>query len=112
MTARLIDPAFLNEVTGLQMYTSFTYLIDLWVEKARLAEGHPFDASADIHHTVLGAAWAACFGANSSSDITRAQIKACSVLQSLELQGNIDQLVQYTKGFNPSSDESNYDSWR
>lgn len=51
----LMAPAFLLGVAGPQIYTAMSELMDLWEEKARLAQGHPFEASGDLYHAALDA---------------------------------------------------------
>lgn len=57
-----MSPAFLNNVAGPQMWTTMQSLISLWRQKARLAQGRPFSAQADIQKGALDIVWAATFG--------------------------------------------------
>lgn len=102
----LMTPAFLHGVAGPQIYTAFTDLLELWDQKLRLAEGHPFEASSDIYHTALDAAWAAVFGADPSNSNIRAHLKICSSTQSLELPSNMDKEVSLPTAPNPAAMQS------
>ncbi|KAM0273995.1 hypothetical protein ACHAQH_008052 [Verticillium albo-atrum] len=48
-------PSFLNAVAAPEIYRSPTALVNLWRLKAKLSNGGPFDAAADISRTVLDA---------------------------------------------------------
>ncbi|KAJ5171341.1 Cytochrome P450 [Penicillium coprophilum] len=69
----LMTPAFLNEVSAPRIYEAFTSLVNVWTEKARLANGHPFSALDDVYQAALDAIWAVSFPLNSKDSLMYAQ---------------------------------------
>ena len=57
-----MNPRFLNEVVGPQIYNSARDMIELWKLKARLAEGRPYPVIEVVDRRDLDAIWSATFG--------------------------------------------------
>ena len=102
----LMTPAFLHGVSGPQIYVAFMDLVNLWEEKSRLAEGHPFEASEDLYRTALDAVWTAVFGADPSNSITVAQHRICASMSSVQLPSSIDQVAEFPTAPNPPAMQS------
>ncbi|KAL2811147.1 cytochrome P450 [Aspergillus granulosus] len=71
----LMTPAFLNEVSAPRIYSAFTSLLELWTQKARLAEGRPFSAAEDFYHAALDAIWAVTFPLDMKNSAINAQLQ-------------------------------------
>lgn len=97
----LVAPAFLNSVAAPQLHLSFMDLINMWSEKARLAEGRPFTIKQDIYETALEAAWAAIFGIEDTATVTRNQTTLLSSKQTIPLPTSIDEEAQLPRAHAP-----------
>ncbi|CAG8051375.1 unnamed protein product [Penicillium olsonii] len=69
----LMTPGFLNQVAAPRMYETFTELVDLWAQKARLAGGRPFSALDDFYRAALDAIWAVTFPLDPEESIIHAE---------------------------------------
>lgn len=58
----LVTPSFLNKIAGPVMHHSMTVLLDVWREKARIADGRPWDARDDINLETLDAVHGFSYG--------------------------------------------------
>ncbi|TQN70001.1 Cytochrome P450 monooxygenase TRI13 [Colletotrichum shisoi] len=58
----LMSPAFLHEVAAPTVYAGVLRLIALWEDKARIADGRPFEAETDIYYAALDAVTSFVFG--------------------------------------------------
>ncbi|KAK1995371.1 cytochrome P450 [Colletotrichum falcatum] len=58
----LMSPQFLREVAAPTVYAGVMRLVELWNDKARVADGRPFSAETDIYHGALDAVTAFVFG--------------------------------------------------
>ncbi|KAK1720886.1 cytochrome P450 [Colletotrichum lupini] len=65
----LMSPQFLKENAAPILYSGILQLIQLWNDKARIAEGRPFQADSDIYYSILDATTAFSFGAGAKSAI-------------------------------------------
>lgn len=66
-------PTFLKEVGAAHIHESATNLVNIWRQKARLANGFSFDAQAVITHAIFDAIWAIAIGEN--ADCTNIQYR-------------------------------------
>ncbi|UQC82089.1 cytochrome P450 [Colletotrichum lupini] len=67
----LMSPQFLNEVAAPTVYAGVSRLIQLWNDKARIAEGRPFSAELDIYYGSLDAVMTFTFGGSFPSSALR-----------------------------------------
>ncbi|OHF01717.1 cytochrome P450 [Colletotrichum orchidophilum] len=67
----LMSPQFLNEVAAPTVYAGASRLIQLWNNKARIAEGRPFSAESDIYYGSLDAVLTFTFGSSFASSALR-----------------------------------------
>lgn len=88
-----MSPTFLNQVAGPQMWDTMRSMVDLWREKARLAEGRPFTAATDVHNTTLDIIWAATFAGDIGPNKSRT--KQLNNIPKLDLSGDIDKPVDF-----------------
>jgi cytochrome P450 len=51
----LMTPTFLHKVAGPALHANVGRMVDLWRDKARIAEGRPWHAADDINHVALDA---------------------------------------------------------
>lgn len=58
----LMSPPFLQNAAGPAIYANVLHLINLWHEKARIADGRPFSAGQDMLYAALDAVTAFSFG--------------------------------------------------
>jgi hypothetical protein len=86
----LMTHDFLHQVAAPRVYSAFEDLVNLWEEKMRLAEGHPFAPVVDLNRTGLDAVWCVMFGANQSNNATRAQTRYCASIKTLDLHKSVD----------------------
>ncbi|KAF2251175.1 cytochrome P450 [Trematosphaeria pertusa] len=49
----LMGPSFLNNIVGPVMYDNAIHLVEFWENKARVANGRPFDVNEDLNHSAL-----------------------------------------------------------
>lgn len=85
-----MTPAFLQKIAAPQIYTSCLDMLDVWEEKSRIAQGHPFEAPNDVYRAALDAVWFLVFGADISNSTTKATLRGLSSIQNLELPINTD----------------------
>lgn len=62
LVADAMSPQFLSQVAAPQVWSSTLELVDLWRQKARLAQGRPIDVSRDTKYCTIDTIWAATFG--------------------------------------------------
>ncbi|OQE42360.1 hypothetical protein PENCOP_c004G07675 [Penicillium coprophilum] len=86
----LMTPAFLNEVSAPRIYDAFTSLVNVWTEKARLANGHPFSALDDVYRAALDAIWAVSFPLNPRDSLMYAQRWLLTSLTSINTTSSTD----------------------
>ncbi|KAK7711053.1 hypothetical protein SLS63_012755 [Diaporthe eres] len=98
----LMSPAFLNEVAGPTVYNGVLKLIDLWSDKARLADGRPFSAETDIYYAALDAVMVFTFGGSFPSSATGPLVDAVKALKAEDikkLRGNgVDDPIVFPEG--------------
>lgn len=82
----LMSPGFLNEVAGPTVYNGVLKLIDLWNDKARLADGRPFSAETDIYSAALDAVMVFTFGGSFSSSATGPLVDAVKTLKAEDIK--------------------------
>lgn len=58
--------------------------MNLWIEKARLVNGHPFSASEDVYNAALDAIWTVTFPLEAGDTIMKSQWKQVVEMQSLD----------------------------
>ena len=58
----LMTPSFLNNLVGPAVHAKMVDLVDLWENKALLANGRPFEASVDLNHAALDVMLVFSFG--------------------------------------------------
>ncbi|KAF1920727.1 cytochrome P450 [Ampelomyces quisqualis] len=97
----LVTPAFLNEVAAPQLHHNFMDLINMWLEKMRLGKGRPFAVKHDIYETALEAIWAAIFGLDDISTVTRNQIKLLSSQMDFPIPSSLDKEVVFPRATAP-----------
>ncbi|KAI1135157.1 cytochrome P450 [Hypoxylon sp. FL0543] len=90
----LMTPGFLHDVASPHIYNISLELIQLWEEKARLAQGFPFRALQDMHRTALDAIWTIVFGADSSKTITKSQLDLYTAQASISLPDDPDKKTE------------------
>ena len=73
------------------IYVTLCQLIDLWTEKVRLADGHPFSAKEDVYNFGLDAIWAATFPFETKNSYISAQLP---LLRAVKYLNQIDTLQQ------------------
>lgn len=59
-------------------------LVDLWKEKIRLAENHPFSAHEDVFNFALDAIWSAAFPFDTKNSYISAQLKLLRSMKHLD----------------------------
>lgn len=98
----LMSPAFLNEVAGPTVYNGVLKLIDLWNDKARLADGRPFSAETDIYYAALDAVMAFTFGGSFPSSATGPLVDAVKALKAEDIKkmsgGDVDDPIVFPEG--------------
>lgn len=99
-----MSPAFLNQVAAPQMWNSMMKLVELWKEKARLAEGRPFSAYYDIHNTTLDIIWAATVGGSMGPNTARTDRLAS--IEKLESSTDVDKPVVFPEPGDPPAFKS------
>ncbi|KAI8935716.1 hypothetical protein NX059_007237 [Plenodomus lindquistii] len=92
----LMTPAFLNAVAAPQLYKSFSDMISLWKEKARLAQGRPFSVRHDVYEVALEAIWAAIFGAEGETATKKSTIQLASK-SNISLPDDVDEAVVFER---------------
>jgi len=66
LTTEVMGPTFLKEVALPRLHTSVVNLIELWREKAKLADGRAWEAEKDILRGVYDGIWVTVFGSDSA----------------------------------------------
>ncbi|KAL2156648.1 hypothetical protein VTH82DRAFT_1393 [Thermothelomyces myriococcoides] len=74
----LMQPTFITEVSGPQLYKAAMTMIRLWELKCSLAEGHPFHAHRDITYMALDTIFAGMFGHPETESITLGRLDEVS----------------------------------
>ncbi|KAM0271649.1 hypothetical protein ACHAQH_009004 [Verticillium albo-atrum] len=62
LVRELMTPAFLRQVSAPHIHEKVLWLLELWEEKAVMADGRLFDAGTDVHHAALDMIMGASFG--------------------------------------------------
>lgn len=98
----LMSPGFLNEVAGPTVYNGVLKLIDLWNDKARLADGRPFSAETDIYYAALDAVMVFTFGGSFPSSATGPLVDAVKALKAEDVKkmrgGGVDDPIVFPEG--------------
>lgn len=79
----VMKPTFLRRVVAPNIHKSSMELVELWKEKALLAEGRPFAVQSDFETAAFDAIWVAILGSELGG--TRADIKALKTVQAINL---------------------------
>lgn len=79
----VMKPAFLRRVVAPNIHKSSLELVELWKEKALLAEGRPFAVQGDFEIAAFDAIWVAILGSEVGG--IRADIKALKTVQATNL---------------------------
>ncbi|PVH73733.1 cytochrome P450 [Cadophora sp. DSE1049] len=87
----LMTPGFLHGIAAPQIYTACEDMLDVWQEKARISQGHPFEAPSDVYHAALDAVWSLVFGADISNSTTKSAFRSLSSTQNLQLPNEVDE---------------------
>jgi len=82
---------FLTEVAGPHVVKTSQDVVELWVEKARLANGHAFEALEDIAHFAMDGIWAIAFGSEIGTLNTHSSF--LKRLDEVELPSDLDSPV-------------------
>ncbi|KAK0625511.1 cytochrome P450 monooxygenase [Bombardia bombarda] len=77
-----MSPAFLHGVAAPTIHRRSLDLIELWCTKARIADGRPFTAMADLDHAVLDAVNAFAYGPSFSHSATHPALDVVHALES------------------------------
>ncbi|KAK3985848.1 Trichodiene oxygenase [Cladorrhinum sp. PSN332] len=80
----LMTPSFLHKVAGPILHSNIGRMVELWREKARIAEGRPWHAAHDINDVALDAVMGFAFGEPSEHSATRPALEA---LRALDAKG-------------------------
>lgn len=83
LMADTMSSTLLNNVASEHIYTATMDMVKLFQQKMRLAIGHPFSATDDIHRGVLDAIWAAAFGTDIGT--TKIQLNLLAGLKDIPL---------------------------
>lgn len=83
LMADTMSASMLNNVASGHIHTAAMDMVNLFREKMRLANGHPFTVSDDIHRGVLDAIWAAAFGTDIGT--TKIQLNLLAGLNQIPL---------------------------
>ncbi|KAJ4397200.1 hypothetical protein N0V93_001424 [Gnomoniopsis smithogilvyi] len=62
LTQDLMTPTFFNNIAGPTIHKEASKFVSLWLAKARLANGRPWDAETDLHYASWGAVMSFAFG--------------------------------------------------
>ncbi|KAK4554936.1 hypothetical protein LTR86_008084 [Recurvomyces mirabilis] len=104
LMADTMSTAFLNKVAARQIYGSALEIVGMWREKARLADGRPFQVYKDVFRGALDVIWAVTFG--SEVGTTRNQRKYLSDLKEIEVSTDVDAPVDLPMVQNPEAFEA------
>lgn len=85
LTTEVMSPSFLKEVALPKLHASVVKMIELWREKASLANGKAWAAEKDILRAAYDGIWAATFGSHASTIDTQ--------LHGLKIMGTKDTTV-------------------
>ncbi|RYO83345.1 hypothetical protein DL766_008466 [Monosporascus sp. MC13-8B] len=91
----LMTPAFLHEVSALEIYTKATSLVDLWTVKAKLTAGRPFNADRDIFDAAIDIINAATFGLDDDLSTVKHQLDSLAKMGDAELPLSPDGSVEF-----------------
>ncbi|UKZ80173.1 hypothetical protein TrVFT333_007930 [Trichoderma virens FT-333] len=104
----LMSPGFQNNVAAAHIYNVCLDFMQLWEEKSRLAQGHPFAAAHDVYYVALDAIWTIVFGPESPDvqTTTRAQVELLSAIKDLPLPQSKDAEVDMPRAPCPETLQS------
>ncbi|KAK4223162.1 Trichodiene oxygenase [Podospora fimiseda] len=96
----LMTPTFLHKVAGPALHSNISRMVDLWREKARIANGRPWPAAHDINHVALDAVMGFAFGDSSDHSATRPALEVLRGLNSEQIAalrgfGNQDEPITF-----------------
>ncbi|KAK8033517.1 cytochrome P450 [Apiospora marii] len=96
----LMTTAFLNSVAGPVMHGSMVVLLDIWREKAGIANGRPWDARDDINWETLDAVHAFSYGADFGHSSSKPMLELLKSLDSKAIEklrgtGSIDDPITF-----------------
>ncbi|KXH36100.1 cytochrome P450 monooxygenase [Colletotrichum simmondsii] len=80
----LMTPAFLHGVVAKPIYESVQQVVELWENKARLADGHPFEAFNDIYFGAFDAVLAFSYSSNFQHMTLPSRLQLISALDHVE----------------------------
>ncbi|KAK1540877.1 cytochrome P450 monooxygenase [Colletotrichum paranaense] len=80
----LMTPAFLHGVVAKPIYESVQQVVELWENKARLADGHPFEAFNDIYFGAFDAVLAFSYSSNFQHMTLPGRLQLISALDRME----------------------------
>ncbi|KAG2000852.1 hypothetical protein GB937_010771 [Aspergillus fischeri] len=83
-----MSPSFLHDVVGPAIHSSTQDLLALWRERARLAQGRPFEADQDIIRNLVDVILVATFGFEVGA--IASQTKLISGINKIDLPWNVD----------------------
>lgn len=83
------------QVAAPQVYSAIMSLVDLWTEKSRLSQGHPFSATSDVYEAALDAIWAATFGLDQETSTTQDQVRLLASMHDVNLPKDVDKAVEF-----------------
>ncbi|KAK3616301.1 hypothetical protein LTR22_027121 [Elasticomyces elasticus] len=96
--------SFLQSVAGPRMYKCTNDLIAFWRQKARLAEGRPFDVKKDVYKAALDIIWGAAFGA--SMGVTKTQLDHIREIDQFDVPRNANSAISFPSAADPTDFES------
>ncbi|KAH8603176.1 cytochrome P450 [Bisporella sp. PMI_857] len=106
MPESVMGIGFLHNVAVPHIYNVYLDLLQLWQQKSRLAQGHPFAAAYDINRAALDAIWTIVFGADSSNSTTKTQLEFYSPIKAVDLPNHKDAEVVLPRAPCPSAIQS------
>ncbi|EXF75534.1 cytochrome P450 monooxygenase [Colletotrichum fioriniae PJ7] len=93
----LMTPTFLNGVVAKPIYDSVRQVAELWKHKARLADGHPFEAFDDIYFGAFDAVLAFSYGSNFQHMPLPGRLQLISILKRVEHPAKADSPVVFSE---------------
>ncbi|KAK5997603.1 Cytochrome P450 monooxygenase TRI13 [Cladobotryum mycophilum] len=94
-----MSPAFLNGVVGPVIHAKTQSMLTLWRERARLAQGRPFEGDHDLFRATLDVILSATFELEAGS--IAAQTKLLSRLDTIALPADVDTPVEFPTAKDP-----------
>ncbi|QIW95517.1 hypothetical protein AMS68_001035 [Peltaster fructicola] len=104
LVGNTMTPSFLENVSAPSIYSSGQALIGLWREKARLAQGRPFDVKEDLYRSGLDTIWAVAFG--NQIGATRGQLERLLATDRVEVPITMDREATFPMVEEPAAFKS------